>query len=909
MALGAHGPAPACRSLKNTGQPPQANTGRTPPLPFALMGFSRFYLCDLQVHTPADARQGYGDIGGREPNEAFAGRLIEAHVKAGVDVVAVSDHNRVDWYPALRKAGDELGVFVFPALEFSVNRCHLLAIWDRTDQGFELAQQFLKTLWSPGGEPFEKNGDPRPVGHGQVLEWAKRAADHKAVVLAPHATAKNIGLFASGVCTNRKDVIKSGLIAGFDVWGSRSADVLKNPGSEFGEVAPRWFISGDVRKFDDVGKRAVYLKLGDEPTLEGIRQAFLMPETRIRFPAALEAHWGHVVGAKFADAVTPVWPRLGTVKIRGGFHNELDVVFGPGLNAVIGGKGTGKSTLIEVLRYVLHAGEPAASEAKGNREHNFRANAEATVTFIDEAGDEYEVRRSGSNDPARLLRNGDDLAVDISRRVSVRVFGQRELQGLADRADLLREFVATEGGAQWAEALTTERTLLGSIKELDVELEKIEGQLSGLEDDEHELADITDRINQANARGVSGHLERLSSLGEANAMVRTAVEWPTKVKDAVGQLMAALPAPEVPDVPAEHAAIRNALAPLGEAVTEAVTGLTAAADEASMKIEPALHAWDAQRTQERADIERELAEAGLTDPRELGNLQTRARELHAALADLPTKRQRTDTLRVQRTSALQQLAAVRREKSRLVEEAARRLNASVGERVRIRVDPLADKQALLAALEKAVKGQSVKTDQLRKLAETHTPSTVAGATREGQAKVEALGCSAATAAKLCGLDPGVVRKIEETETPDRIVVEVNLAGPDGEDAWHDVTEVSPGQRATALLALALAGGREPLVIDQPEDDLDNRYIYDEVVKVLAEVCQSRQVIVATHNANIPILGDAEMVLALDAEAARGKVLACGGLENADVAEWSRKILEGGEAAFQARHRRYQAARS
>jgi ABC-type cobalamin/Fe3+-siderophores transport system ATPase subunit len=873
------------------------------------MGFCRFYLCDLQVHTPADRRQGYGDVGGPAPNEAFARRLAEAHAEAGVEVMAVSDHNRVDWYPVLREAGDEVGIHVFPALEFSVNRCHLLAVWDRTDQGYTLAQQFLSSLWSPGEEPFEANGDPRPVGHGQVLELAMRATDHKALVLAPHSTMRDIGLFASGVCTNRKDVVRSGLIAGFDVYGNKAADVLRNPAAEFGDIPPRWFVSGDVRSFADVGKRAVYLKLGETPTLEGLRQAFLMPDTRIRFPAALQAQWGKVAGARFCDGTAPCWPRLRSVRIKGGFHNGLDLTLGPGLNAVIGGKGTGKSTLIEILRYVLHAGEAAGQEAKGNREHNFKANAEAQVTFVDEAGGEYEVQRTGSKDRARLLRDGKDVPVDVERRVSVRVFGQRELQGLAERRDLLREFVATEGGAKWTDALATEKTLLATIKEQDSELERIEGHLSGLDDDEHELRDIEDRIKQANARGVGAHIDRLDALGDADTKIRRAAAWPEKVKEAVNQLAAVLPVPEVPDVPAEHTVIRDALAPLGRTVTEAASQLRAAADSAEAAIAAPMQAWEAQRTEERAEIEHELAEAGLTDPRELGNLQARARELQIALASLPQERRHEVEVWAERTTALQKLGDVRREKSRLVEDAARSLNASVGERVRIRVEPLADKAALLEVLEKAVRGQSVKSDQLRRLAETQTPVAVASAIREGQAKVEALGCSAATASKLCGLDSSTVRRIEETDAPDRIVVEVNLASPDGEDAWHDVTQVSPGQRATALLALVLAGGREPLIIDQPEDDLDNRYIYDEVVKVLADVCQSRQVIVATHNANIPILGDAEMVLALDAEAARGKVLACGGLEDAAVAEWSRKILEGGEEAFAARHRRYQAAGS
>ena len=79
------------------------------------------------------------------------------------------------------------------------------------------------------------------------------------------------------------------------------------------------------------------------------------------------------------------------------------------------------------------------------------------------------------------------------------------------------------------------------------------------------------------------------------------------------------------------------------------------------------------------------------------------------------------------------------------------------------------------------------------------------------------------------------------------------------------------------------------------------------VRVLSRVCEHRQVIVATRNANIPVLGDAELILALDADAGRSRLLANGGLESPEVADQARQILEGGDQAFLARHRRYLAA--
>ena len=304
------------------------------------MAFSRFHNSDLQVHTPADRQQQYGNVGGRKPNSVFARALMEAHAEAGVEVIAVTDHNRVDWYPVLSEAGQACDIYVFPGLEISVNGCHLILLWDRSEEGFQSALHFLQTLWPPGQSPFFNNGDPKPVPTGQVLDVAKQAATHNAIVLAPHSTASNIGLFAKGVCRNHREVAQSGHILGFDVWGNKKADVLINPKGVFGNIPPPWFISGDVRSLDQIGQRTTYLKLSPEPTLEGIRQAFLMPETRLRFPHALHSDWLHVVGVQFLESPKPSWPRLERVEIEGGFHSGLKAdVLPPALMRSSGARG------------------------------------------------------------------------------------------------------------------------------------------------------------------------------------------------------------------------------------------------------------------------------------------------------------------------------------------------------------------------------------------------------------------------------------------------------------------------------------------------------------------------------------------------------------------------------------------
>ena len=113
-----------------------------------------------------------------------------------------------------------------------------------------------------------------------------------------------------------------------------------------------------------------------------------------------------------------------------------------------------------------------------------------------------------------------------------------------------------------------------------------------------------------------------------------------------------------------------------------------------------------------------------------------------------------------------------------------------------------------------------------------------------------------------------------------------------------VLQLSDGQRHTILLTIAmLAESNIPLVIDQPEDDLDNAFIFSSIVTTLRSIKEKRQVILVTHNANIAVLGDSELILPMVRESDCGKAMERGSIDTEATKNCVQNILEGGPAAF------------
>ena len=166
------------------------------------------------------------------------------------------------------------------------------------------------------------------------------------------------------------------------------------------------------------------------------------------------------------------------------------------------------------------------------------------------------------------------------------------------------------------------------------------------------------------------------------------------------------------------------------------------------------------------------------------------------------------------------------------------------------------------------------------------------------------------AQRLASASDDVFMKIEELELSSTTAIRLNTAPAGKPPHWQALEELSKGQKATAVLLLLLLESDAPLIIDQPEDDLDNRFITEGIVPKMREEKRHRQFLFSTHNANIPVLGDAELIIGLAAmgEAGQGKAQIArehiGSIDSQPVQELVEDLLEGGKDAFETRRLKY-----
>jgi hypothetical protein len=352
------------------------------------------------------------------------------------------------------------------------------------------------------------------------------------------------------------------------------------------------------------------------------------------------------------------------------------------------------------------------------------------------------------------------------------------------------------------------------------------------------------------------------------------------------QRLAACLAPVEKQIAAIHARVREAQGTLAEA--RARMGEIHSSHAGELTKLAALNQAAGEQARQRASLEQQVAR--------LEALEQQRAELSSEWKSLLEGRK---ALKADHILMRDQISTMR-------DEVAAELQHEAGERVRIRVMRNADHLAYQEMLVEGLKGARVRNqneivaalmqlrpEQLAQLIQSNDLEAFEGLTHFGAERSRKI----LDSFREC-VDP---LALEITAIEDRIGIELNVS-TSGRPNFKDASDLSRGQKCTALLPILLARRDNPLVIDQPEDNLDNHFIFETVVNAVQRLKKRRQMIFITHNANIPVLAEAELVLVMNSDGRVGVVEKSGTVD--ECREQIIDLLEGGRKAFELRSKRY-----
>jgi energy-coupling factor transporter ATP-binding protein EcfA2 len=614
------------------------------------------------------------------------------------------------------------------------------------------------------------------------------------------------------------------------------------------------------------------------------------------------------------------------IEVSGGFLPGLSVNIPPGLTCIIGARGSGKSTLAEAVRFALCGLSTAPKPCADLIQANLAGGALVTITASADGSNRYTIRRALKQNPVLLTSDGRTInSVDLDRGtfLPLDAYSSLEIEAIADevlgqkrrslldelRSDQMRNIQLSLGESTRAleanadRIRTTQRTIQDLTEQIE-ELGDVRARLSAISPADRESGADFGRLSrqqQLNQREIAKldsaerdlktlaqTLDQLRREALSVFAARLAEDQSTNA-DALrpyDDRLAASRGPVEKHISAIQTRIREAQGSLAEArerITEIHTN-----HAGEMTKLAALNQAASEQARMRASLEQQVAR--------LEALEQQRAELNSELKTLLDRRKDLKTDHI----------LMRDQISKMRDEVASELQHEAGERVRIRVMRNADHLAYQEMLVEGLKGARVRNqneiintlmqlrpEQLAQLIQSNDLESFEELTHLGSERSRKILDSFREA-----VDP---LRLEVTAIEDRIGIELNVS-TSGRPHFKDASDLSRGQKCTALLPILLARRDNPLIIDQPEDNLDNHFIFETVVNAVQRLKKRRQMIFITHNANIPVLAEAELVLVMNSDGRVGVVEKCGSVD--ECREQIIDLLEGGRQAFELRSKRY-----
>jgi DNA repair exonuclease SbcCD ATPase subunit len=614
------------------------------------------------------------------------------------------------------------------------------------------------------------------------------------------------------------------------------------------------------------------------------------------------------------------------IEISGGFLPGLTVNIPPGLTCIIGPRGSGKSTLAEAVRFALCGIATAPKHCADLIQANLGGGAQVTITAFADGSNRYIVKRSLKQNPVLLASDNRAInTVDLDRGtfLPLDAYSSLEIEAIADEAlghkrrGLLDELRSDQmrgiymSLAESSRALETNadriRTVRRTIDDLAEQIEElgdVRARLNALGPSDRESAEDFVQLS----RQQQLDQREMAKLDSADRDLETLRDTLERLRKQAQQVFTARLTEEQSANAETMRRYDKVLAGLMAPVEKHVSAIQTRIQEAGNTVSQARQDVAQIHTSHSGDL------AKLTAQNQAASEQARMRaSLEQQVARLEALEQQRVELQAELNMILEARKSLkadhilmRDQVSMIRDEVASELQHEAGERVRIRVIRNADYMRYQEMLMDGLKGARVRNqnellatllqlrpEQLAQIIQSNDLDFFEEMTHFGAERSRKI-----LDAFRESLDPLV---LEITAIEDRIAIELNVSTTESPH-FKDASDLSRGQKCTALLPILLARRDNPLIIDQPEDNLDNHFIFETIVNAVRRTKKRRQMIFITHNANIPVLAEAELVLVMNSDGRVGAVEKCGTVD--ECREQIIELLEGGREAFELRSKRY-----
>lgn len=862
---------------------------------------STWMRADFHLHTQADREFAYnGD------ENKFITEYIEALKKADIRVGAITNHNKfdLDEFKTLKKNALKEEIFLLPGIELSVKDgkagIHVLVIfnddWVNNTENKNYIKDFLSVTFS-GQSNYENRNARSNHNFSETIQELERYNKDYFLVFA-HVEANNGfwgGLSGGRIQELAKDEQLKNRTLGFQKVLTHNVPdrVCRVKVQEWlGNWYPAEIEGSDCKSIDEIGQgKKTYIKIGDY-VFPAVKYALVDFKNRIA-----------------PEPVKYMHSFVKSISFEGGVLDGKEIDFSPELNSLIGIRGSGKSSILEALRYALDIpfGDKVVDDVYKTKlvQHTLGSGGKIILKATDRRRQEYEIRR--------ILNEQPDIYVDgiLQQGVSIRetiisrpiYFGQKDLSSSGEgfEKDLVEKLIGDNLSAIRSRIEIQRQRVADTI----TQWKKLENLEEKNKEYDGKKKDATFKLNFYKKHKVEAKLQKQIDFETDSHKTQQVIKL---TKDYLSELTSFISHFEddlIYQEGYESKQNKEFFIRFFQAyakVTKSFSFIKKALEAGSSGLNELIgfgQEFDKMKNglkEEFAEIERKLSEelkekgAQAICPDEFLKLRRVVDQATQMLNALEKQEVQQSKLRTELIAELIKLNELWHKEYGIIQEELQKVNKDHSS-LQIYVEFKGDKNAFVEYMKNMFRGSKIRENTLKNLVDNFSDF---GAMKKDFERAKEIVASSAYIFETYFNDN--MLDLLTWQVPNRFTIKYR----DKELKHHSL-----GQRASALILFVLSQRENDLIlIDQPEDDLDNQTIYEDVIKLIRVLKKKTQFIFVTHNANIPVLGDSERIFSCS-YGDEQIVIADGSIDCPKTQNKIVDIMEGGREAFNRRKEIYQ----